>query len=249
MKKLLIIGALLSLMTVNPGQASTVDVLSYNYHVWGEWLEWDWPSGELFTLGGNFDVSKTDGTPLSHSVETGLGLAWASTSIDLFHLYLDGYARSLMPYETDSGSLPIDLPPDAPDLIMIGSSLSIYADAIWNLRTESKALKINIDWPFFMGWPGEVGLAMSLTDLNTSTVVLTKSESDDWWGDGPYTFNAPVDPSHDYEFRLYGWGICWDGAGPSMDIKADIIAPESTTILLLGLGLVGLAGVRRGFKN
>jgi hypothetical protein len=80
------------------------------------------------------------------------------------------------------------------------------------------------------------------------------------WNGTPFFSQSDSDPLSKIEvsfwyFGLYGppsWPYSWFGTESVDVIQVDGVrqcVPEPATMLLLGLGLIGLAGVRRKFKN
>jgi hypothetical protein len=90
----------------------------------------------------------------------------------------------------------------------------------------------------------------------SANVVIT--HDDGFWlnlGGTVYDFSTPTTPisttlnnqAGTYAFTLnYG---AWNGFPEVLQVPDSSAVPEPTTMLLLGLGLVGIAGVRRKFKK
>ena len=100
-----------------------------------------------------------------------------------------------------------------------------------------------IDTSDYLDNHGEI----KMFDVTTSALVLNQiAEASEYWQGRHSAVHAliPVHPSHTYLLVTKVWNGSPDWLIASAKI-ALIPAPEPSTMLLLGLGLIGLAGIRR----
>lgn len=99
----------------------------------------------------------------------------------------------------------------------------------------------NVQYSGTDAWP-----SIQLIDNTAGQTLLSLGKSQNM--NATYSFSFPVDPSHLYFLKSRVEGTFADTGYASVNLNL-VSTPEPTTMLLLGLGLVGLTAVRRKFKE
>jgi hypothetical protein len=126
---------------------------------------------------------------------------------------------------------------------------AIYRDAgaaPGSTPINSTTLPINVDMSnlnFVPGWFGPSGLNW---DLSAGTYWLALEVPDSYYGALPYTVPSPLSA---YAVNQGGTWRSYSDFTFGVRIYGETQVPEPATALLFGLGLVGLAGIRRRFLN
>lgn len=225
MRRIIKIAAIVSLImaciTVN-ALANAIQTLSTNYHVWGAAA----CDGEYCSPEQKYFDESSSGNPISGSAAAFFAgsAGQASGTINMFNANLDAWAN-----DRD---------------YCIGWSAATL-EAIWLFKTASPVLEIALSVLLEHMYDS---LEFSLLDVDSNQVLFT-AEKLPGQTDYPNIYNTRVnvDSSHIFQYRIYSDVYCYPSGGST--IASSIRVPEPATILLLGLGLIGLAGIRRKIKK
>lgn len=204
-----------------------VEVIDSYYHVWGfaESVYWDgtdWDSDSYHLDRYTYDVSASAPINGEMSATDNDGWSNAVSNTSLFGVHIE-----------HSG-------------VFAGSGA--YATAEWTFRpvNEVNQLVVDLDTSFYGS-----GSAY-LEDLTSGNVLLDFSFG--YMNPFPTRRNYIIDENfmtdHTYRLAFSGDDESWsDGGYVRIQVLDMSAVPEPATMVLLGLGLIGLAGFRRKFKS
>jgi hypothetical protein len=215
------------------GNATTFSLISNSNSISG-WLDVDRWTGTEFVGAYNGHYSETSSAPLYSELS-----------------YLDCYAYSgasvtgvFMAFDSFCDELGYD--------IGFQSVATAYAQSVSIFKPVSIGEITPITFVDTSNWGHTFAWAW-IKDLTTNQEIFSMyPDGEPDWEDYSYNFIQRFSYSdwalnHEYQLTMYVWGgdseMVGDG-GMFTDLSF-VTVPEPTTILLLGIGIVGLAGVRR----
>lgn len=161
---------------------------------------------------------------------------------------------------TADGGLPSAYGPG--DLYIDSNGWNATQDASGNYSTDVFSLSEGWNYIVTKGASGAWGLYALTSNINDITFTSAPSNyvyrSGQAWQGGAGTYIGPASYSYGTDSITFTFDADWTGpVGFHWDMKCgnDVVegqvpaVPEPTTMLLLGLGLIGLAGVRRKFQK
>ncbi|PKN81008.1 MAG: hypothetical protein CVU51_14545 [Deltaproteobacteria bacterium HGW-Deltaproteobacteria-1] len=203
-----------------------VEVIDSYYHVWGyaEGVNWDWDdiqSDYIISVDKDaYDVSASAPINGEASRTGNYGFSEAVSNTSLFGISINHSGL-------DAGS-------------------GAFATAEWTFRPVNAVNQLVIDFDKYI-W--ESGSAY-LKDLTSGTVLLDFSVAPlQFWSDNLIIDNNFM-TDHTYRLAFSANDESYSDGGLARIQVLDMTAvPEPSSILLLGFGLIGLAGIRRKFKS
>jgi len=233
MKRFLTFVVLVSAVLTSPinSDSATIDIISQVYS--GHILYYE-------ELGGEFNTgfwSETSSTGISEPLGHGgayadIGgstismIAWTAPFVEDASVYAEVLFRSI-----GGSNIKIDIADGYSSGLAYGET--ILMDYTTN-ETLFQLIVYNAGYEIYQAFPGLI------------------SDGFYWWSDKnfvpPPVFSGliPVDPSHYYVLRTSVLVTSFEEAWASVNMS---VVPEPLTILLLGLGLLGLAGLRKIVQN
>jgi len=228
--------------------ATGIDILSSQYHIWGN------VAGTLATYTNDhelimqeqiyilYDVTST--VPVSREVSFGeeifgVDVVYAKSNADLFSVYAESESHESFGVWTENHEFYASYGNDA------------FAEATWLFKPLGASVQIVFDELYRLYW-FEIGKVW-LTDLTTGTEILYgQLESCGIHGSllGSETcghvFDLKLDTTHKYSLKMYAEAESADDS-PAVKMTASMSVLEPTTMLLLGFGLISLAGLKKRF--
>jgi hypothetical protein len=218
MKKLIAICLVTVLLGTGYTKASTFEITSQQYHIWGQYHTVDFANGELTD---SYDITGQE--PASGSVWHDNEI-YGFSSADLLLVNAGSCAHRRGKFDT--------------------ARAGAHAEGDWTFSPQIgfNLLKLEVDTGDWFGhgiWSQDP-IAMQLEDLTSGTQLFYHSgTAHDFYGEEPFVETFSVDPIHQYHLYAYISSSA-DADGPwfgSIEITA---IPEPSAVFLLGLGCLML---------
>jgi len=212
---------------------SGIQILSQSYSINATWQDGGSSRGTPAPVAGGYNLSSSNGSPVSASSGSASGRVTASASIDLFAVYQSAIASD--GYDGDW------------NYIWGRAQQTVQADWLFCPIVDSLDFTINASKSATPSSMTSSGFTLTLSDVTDATVLLNFDTAQNGNGlEADYTY--AVNPSDIYKFSISGWANTFPNNGWesfSHNINASITSvPEPTTALLLLSALAGLAGCK-----
>ncbi len=252
MRRIALICACLFLIIPTTVRSAPIEVLSQNYSISGSWTGWlisyyeGYPDAIRVDqrISGGYSDASQDGSPIygnSYLMPSSFRDGGAEGRVDYLNFY-NGARQNFGPYYEGNSEYWCD-----------EALASAHAEWIFRPLTSLANIRLDVGW-YSEYFPPFGAFDFELFDRSAG-INLISNDYKTTYGYGYYygateTYTIPLDLSHEYRLRIDGSVDCYGDDTQMQSLQITMTAvPEPTTILLLALGLMGLAGVKRRFNS